>query len=140
MRTSIEGQIVESHLDQEPESRRNGLEERLSDGPFARAKSVPVGLDPVASFLAETLHEGPYVPKRQCTDLSDILSSELDRERLRAKPLTLAGIARTSHEKASDLVVRDAALAEIGSSSSPGSNRASASMASRCCRRGTTPS
>src|SRR5262249_31980076 len=114
LRAAIEGQVVEADVDQEAETRRDGLEEGLGDGALARPEPLlPVpGASAIGRGLrrAQRLDEVAHVPERHRPHLRHVLAPELHRQSLRSQALALACVARAGHKEASELVVGDAAL------------------------------
>src|ERR1019366_9298250 len=118
LRAAIEREVVEPDVDEEPEARRDRLQQRFRDGALARAEEGRAGPDltvtmggAVARGGSERLDEAPDVPERHRPDLRHVLAAELHREGFGAEALAFAGVARARHEEAPELFVGDSALA-----------------------------
>src|SRR5258708_4731485 len=113
LRAAIERQVVETDVDEKAQARRDRFEQRLGDGLLARAEGLGHrfvarggrGLGGFRRRHPELFYELAHMPQRHGTDLRDVLAAELDGERLRAKALALAGVARARDEKPPELVV-----------------------------------
>src|ERR1019366_5763252 len=121
LRAAIEREVVEPDVDEEPEARRDRLQQRFRDGALARAEegragpALPVTMGgAIARGGTERLDEAPDVPERHRPDLRHVLAAELHREGFGAEALAFAGVARARHEEAPELFGGDSALARVG--------------------------
>ncbi len=107
LRAAIEREVVEPHVDEEPEARGHGLEERIGDRALARSER------PRGVLGAELPGEIAQASERHSAELGDVFLTELHGQRFGAKAAPFAGVARAGDEEAADLVVGDSPFVRV---------------------------